>query len=406
MVRPTMTRTAFLIDGVRSPFGRYGGGLAGVRADDLLAAVIAALVARTKIPTDRVDDVIAGCANQAGEDNRNVARMAALLAGLPIGVPGVTVNRLCGSGMQAIADGARLIATGEADLIIAGGVEQMSRAPQVMAKPIEAFPRGNQTIYDTTLGWRFVNPKMTELHETLAMGETAERVARQCGVTREAQDRFVLSSQQRAAAAQASGRLAEEIVAIATGTDKKGNKLEVAVDEHPRADTTIESLTKLRPAFAKDGTVTAGNASGLNDGAAAVLLASEAAVKELGLTPQARYVTAAAAGVAPSLMGLGPVPASQKALARAGLTAAAIDVAELNEAFAAQALPCVEQLGLDPAKVNVNGGAIALGHPLGASGARLVLTLARELARGGGRHGLASMCIGVGQGIAVVLERA
>ena len=406
MVRPTMTRTAFLIDGVRSPFGRYGGGLAGVRADDLLAAVIAALVARTKIPTDRVDDVIAGCANQAGEDNRNVARMAALLAGLPIGVPGVTVNRLCGSGMQAIADGARLIATGEADLIIAGGVEQMSRAPQVIAKPIEAFPRGNQTIYDTTLGWRFVNPKMTELHETLAMGETAERVARQCGVTREAQDRFALSSQQRAAAAQASGRLAEEIVAIATGTDKKGNKLEVAVDEHPRADTTIESLTKLRPAFAKDGTVTAGNASGLNDGAAAVLLASEAAVKELGLTPQARYVTAAAAGVAPSLMGLGPVPASQKALARAGLTAAAIDVAELNEAFAAQALPCVEQLGLDPAKVNVNGGAIALGHPLGASGARLVLTLARELARGGGRHGLASMCIGVGQGIAVVLERA
>ena len=401
-----MTRTAFLIDGVRSPFGRYGGGLAGVRADDLLAAVIAALVARTKIPTERVDDVIAGCANQAGEDNRNVARMAALLAGLPISVPGVTVNRLCGSGMQAIADGARLIANGEADLIIAGGVEQMSRAPQVMAKPTEAFPRGNQTIYDTTLGWRFVNPKMTELHETLAMGETAERVARQCGVTREAQDRFALSSQQRAAAAQASGRLAEEIVAITTGTDKKGTKLEVAVDEHPRADTTIESLTKLRPAFAKDGTVTAGNASGLNDGAAAVLLASEAAVKELGLTPQARYVTAAAAGVAPSLMGLGPVPASQKALARAGLTAGAIDVAELNEAFAAQALPCVEQLGLDPAKVNVNGGAIALGHPLGASGARLVLTLARELARGGGRHGLASMCIGVGQGIALILERA
>jgi 3-oxoadipyl-CoA thiolase len=405
MVR-SMTRTAFLIDGVRSPFGRYGGGLAGVRADDLLAAVIAALVARTKIPAERVDDVIAGCANQAGEDNRNVARMAALLAGLPISVPGVTVNRLCGSGMQAIADGARLIANGEADLIIAGGVEQMSRAPQVMAKPTEAFPRGNQTIYDTTLGWRFVNPKMTELHETLAMGETAERVARQCGVTREAQDRFALSSQQRAAAAQASGRLAEEIVAITTGTDKKGTKLEVAVDEHPRADTTIESLTKLRPAFAKDGTVTAGNASGLNDGAAAVLLASEAAVKELGLTPQARYVTAAAAGVAPSLMGLGPVPASQKALARAGLTAGAIDVAELNEAFAAQALPCVEQLGLDPAKVNVNGGAIALGHPLGASGARLVLTLARELARGGGRHGLASMCIGVGQGIALILERA
>jgi 3-oxoadipyl-CoA thiolase len=401
-----MTRAALLIDGVRSPFGRYGGGLAGVRADDLLAAVIAALVARTKIPAERVDEVIAGCANQAGDDNRNVARMAALLSGLPITVPGVTVNRLCGSGMQAIADGARLIATGEAELVIAGGVEQMSRAPLVMAKPTDAYQRGNQTIYDTTLGWRFVNPKMTELHETLAMGETAERVARQCDVSRDAQDRFALRSQQRAAAAAASGRLAQEIVAIATGVDKKGNKLEVSVDEHPRADTTIESLTKLRPAFAKDGTVTAGNASGLNDGAAVVLLASEAAAKEFGLTPQARYVTSATAGVAPSLMGLGPVPASQQALARAGLTAAAIDLAELNEAFAAQALPCVTQLGLDPERVNVNGGAIAIGHPLGASGARLVLTLARELASGRGRHGLASMCIGVGQGIATILERA
>lgn len=401
-----MTRAALLIDGVRSPFGRYGGGLAGVRADDLLAAVIAALVARAKIPAERVDEVIAGCANQAGDDNRNVARMAALLSGLPITVPGVTVNRLCGSGMQAIADGARLIATGEAELVIAGGVEQMSRAPLVMAKPTDAYQRGNQTIYDTTLGWRFVNPKMTELHETLAMGETAERVARQCDVSRDAQDRFALRSQQRAAAAAASGRLAQEIVAIATGVDKKGNKLEVSVDEHPRADTTIESLTKLRPAFAKDGTVTAGNASGLNDGAAVVLLASEAAAKEFGLTPQARYVTSATAGVAPSLMGLGPVPASQQALARAGLTAAAIDLAELNEAFAAQALPCVTQLGLDPERVNVNGGAIAIGHPLGASGARLVLTLARELASGRGRHGLASMCIGVGQGIATILERA
>ncbi len=401
-----MTRAALLIDGVRSPFGRYGGGLAGVRADDLLAAVIAALVARTKIPAERVDEVIAGCANQAGDDNRNVARMAALLSGLPITVPGVTVNRLCGSGMQAIADGARLIATGEAELVIAGGVEQMSRAPLVMAKPTDAYQRGNQTIYDTTLGWRFVNPKMTELHETLAMGETAERVARQCDVSRDAQDRFALRSQQRAAAAAASGRLAQEIVAIATGVDKKGNKLEVSVDEHPRADTTIESLTKLRPAFAKDGTVTAGNASGLNDGAAVVLLASEAAAKEFGLTPQARYVTSATAGVAPSLMGLGPVPASHKALARAGLTAAAIDLAELNEAFAAQALPCVTQLGLEPERVNVNGGAIAIGHPLGASGARLVLTLARELASGRGRHGLASMCIGVGQGIATILERA
>jgi 3-oxoadipyl-CoA thiolase len=405
MVR-VMTRAAFVIDGVRSPFGRYGGGLAGVRADDLLAQVIAALVARTKVPAERIDDVIAGCANQAGEDNRNVGRMALLLAGLPIGVPGVTVNRLCGSGMQAIADGARLIAAGEADLVIAGGVEQMSRAPLVMAKPTEAFQRGNQTIYDTTLGWRFVNPKMTELHETLAMGETAERVARQCGVTREAQDQLALRSQARAEAARASGRLAQEIVAIATGTDKKGNRLEVAVDEHPRADTTPDSLAKLRPAFAKDGTVTAGNASGLNDGAAAVLLASEAAIAELGLTPQARYVTAAVAGVAPSVMGLGPIPASTKALARVGWTAASIDVAELNEAFAAQAVPCIAELGLDPERVNVNGGAIALGHPLGASGARLVLTLARELASGRGQRGLASMCIGVGQGIATLLERA
>ncbi|MEZ4398748.1 MAG: acetyl-CoA C-acyltransferase [Kofleriaceae bacterium] len=401
-----MTRAAYLIDGVRSPFGRYGGGLAAVRADDLLAAVIAALVERTKIPADRVDDVLAGCANQAGEDNRNVARMAALLAGLPIAVPGVTVNRLCGSGMQAIADGARLIAAGEADLIIAGGVEQMTRAPLVMGKPDGAYARGNQQLQDTTLGWRFVNPKMTAAHETIGMGETAERVARQCGVTREAQDRFALRSQTLAAAAQASGRLAQEIVAVTTGVDKKGVAQTLAVDEHPRADTTLDSLARLRPAFAKDGTVTAGNASGLNDGAAAVLLASEPMMKELGLTPQARYVTSAVAGVAPSLMGLGPVPASQRALARAGLTADAIAVAELNEAFAAQALPCVEQLGLDPARVNVNGGAIALGHPLGASGARLVLTLARELANGGGRHGLASMCIGVGQGIAMVLERA
>src|SRR5262245_36057442 len=265
-----MSRAAFLVDGIRSPFGRYGGGLASVRADDLAAAVIAALVERTKIPAERVDEVILGCANQAGEDNRNVARMALLLAGLPVSVPGVTVNRLCGSGMQAVADAARLIMTGEADLVIAGGVEQMSRAPLVMSKPTEAYPRGNQTIYDTTLGWRFVNPRMQELHETLAMGETAERVARQCNVSREAQDRFALRSQQRAAKAQAQGRLAREIVPITTGTDRKtGAALQITVDEHPRADTTYESLARLKPAFAKDGSVTAGNASGLNDGAAA-----------------------------------------------------------------------------------------------------------------------------------------
>jgi 3-oxoadipyl-CoA thiolase len=404
-----MSRAAFLVDGIRSPFGRYGGGLAGVRADDLLASVIAALVERTKIPADRIDDVIAGCANQAGEDNRNVARMSALLAGLPVSVPGVTVNRLCGSGMQAIADAARLIANGEADLVIAGGVEQMSRAPLVMGKPTEAFPRGNQTIYDTTLGWRFVNPKMEQMHGTLAMGETAEKVAEKYNVSREAQDRFALTSQQRAGKALASGRMAIETTPITTGTDKKtGAKIQVTTDEHPRPETTIEQLAKLKPAFSKAPTasVTAGNASGLNDGAAAILLASETAIKELGLTPKARYVTGAAAGVEVSYMGLGPIPASKLALQRSGLSAQRIDLAEINEAFAAQAIPCVEQIGLDPEKVNVNGGAIAWGHPLGASGARLVLTLMHELAIRGNQYGLASMCIGVGQGIAVVIERA
>jgi 3-oxoadipyl-CoA thiolase len=400
-------RPAYLIDGLRSPFGRYGGGLAGVRADDLAAQVIAALVAKTGIPAERIDDVILGCANQAGEDNRNVARMALLLAGLPVSVPGVTVNRLCGSGMQAIADGARLIATGEADLVIAGGVEQMSRAPLVMAKPSEAFPRGNQTIYDTTLGWRFVNPKMEQMYGVLAMGETAEKVAERCQVSREAQDQFALTSQQRAAKAIASGRIAKELTPIVTGIDKKtGAERKLTADEHPRPETTIEQLAKLRPAFAKqNGTVTAGNASGLNDGAAVVLLASEPAMKELGLIPKSRYVTSAAAGVEPSYMGLGPVPASKRALAKAGLTAQDIGVAELNEAFAAQALPCIDQLGLDPEKVNVNGGAIAWGHPLGASGARLTMTLMLELEATGARYGLASMCIGVGQGIALVLER-
>jgi len=407
MVRP-MTRAAFIVDGLRSPFGRYGGGLASVRADDLAAAVIAALIAKTKIPADRIDDVILGCANQAGEDNRNVARMAALLAGLPVSVPGVTVNRLCGSGMQAVADAARQIATGEADLVIAGGVEQMSRAPLVMGKPTEAFQRGNQTIYDTTLGWRFVNPKMEAAHGVLAMGETAEKVAERCSVSREAQDRFALTSQQRAGKALASGRMALETTPIVTGTDKKtGAKIEVTTDEHPRPDTTPEQLAKLRPAFVKTGgSVTAGNASGLNDGAAALLLASESAIKELGLVPKARYVAGAAAGVEPSYMGLGPVPASKKVLAKAGLTPQRIDLAEINEAFAAQAIPCIDQIGLDPERVNVNGGAIAWGHPLGASGARLILTLMIELQQRSNQFGLASMCIGVGQGIAVVVERA
>ncbi|HEX7704440.1 MAG TPA: acetyl-CoA C-acyltransferase [Kofleriaceae bacterium] len=400
-----MTRVAYLVDGLRSPFARYGGGLANVRADDLAAAVIKALVEKTKIPADRIDDVILGCANQAGEDNRNVARMAALLAGLPVSVPGATVNRLCGSGMNAVIDGARSIITGEADLVIAGGVEQMTRAPLVMCKATEAFQRGNPAMYDTTLGWRFINPKMQEAHGTLAMGETAEKVAERCSVSREAQDKFALVSQHRAAKALASGRMALETTPIVTGVEKKtGSPITFSVDEHPR-ETTIESLAKLKPAFQKGGTVTAGNASGLNDGAAALLLASEQAVKEFGLTPIARYVTGAAAGVEPSYMGLGPIPASKKALARAGLTAQKIDLAELNEAFAAQAIPCVDQIGLDPEKVNVHGGAIAWGHPLGASGARLVLTLMVELQQRQAHFGLASMCIGVGQGIAVVIER-
>jgi 3-oxo-5,6-didehydrosuberyl-CoA/3-oxoadipyl-CoA thiolase len=410
--RPAMMRPAYLIDGLRSPFGRYGGALGGVRADDLAAQVIAALIARTKIPADRIDDVILGCANQAGEDNRNVARMSALLAGLPVRVPGVTVNRLCGSGMQAIADAARLIATGEAELVIAGGVEQMSRAPLVMGKPTEAFPRGPQTLHDTTLGWRFVNPRMEAMHGTLAMGETAERVAKRCNVSREAQDRFAVASQQRAGRAIASGRAALEIVPIVTGTDRKtGAERRVATDEHPRPETTLEQLARLAPAFvpkadAAHGTVTAGNASGLNDGAAALVLASEAAIQELGLTPRARYVTSATAGVEPSYMGLGPIPASEKALTRAGLTAQQIGIAELNEAFAAQAIPCIEQLGLDPERVNVHGGAIAWGHPLGASGARLALTMMIELEQSKRRFGLAAMCIGVGQGIAMIIERA
>ncbi len=401
-------RPAYLIDGVRSPFGRYGGGLAGVRADDLGAAVIRAVVARTGIPADRIDDVVFGCANQAGEDNRNVARMSALLAGLPVSVPGVTVNRLCGSGMQAIADAARLIATGEADLVIAGGVEQMSRAPIVMAKPTEAFPRGNQTLFDTTLGWRFVNPKLDAMHGTLAMGQTAEKVAEREKVSREAQDRFAITSQQRAGKAIASGRIAKELTPIVTGIDKKtGAEVRVTADEHPRPETTIEQLARLKPAFVTTGgTVTAGNASGLNDGAAALLLASEQAIKELGLAPRARYVTSAAAGVEPSYMGLGPVPASKKALTRANLTAQRINIAELNEAFAAQAIPCIEQIGLDPERVNINGGAIAFGHPLGASGARLALSLMIDLELTSSQYGLASMCIGVGQGIAMILERA
>jgi 3-oxoadipyl-CoA thiolase len=400
-----MSRAVFLIDAVRTPIGRYGGALAEIRADDLLALALRALVERTKIPVETIDDVIAGCANQAGEDNRNVARMALLLAGFPVGVPGATVNRLCGSGMQAVNDAARMIATGDADLVVAGGVEQMTRAPLVTAKPNAAWQRGEVTMYDTTLGWRFVNPRMKELHGTLSMGETAEAVAERCQVSREAQDRFGLASQEKAARAIAAGRFDREIVKVSLAPAKDGSARVVDRDEHPRA-TSLEQLAKLKPAFAKNGTVTAGNSAGINDGAAALLLASEQAVKAHGLTPLARWVTGAAAGVEPSTMGLGPIPASRLALTRAGLAAKDVDVAEINEAFAAQAVPCVAEIGLDPENVNVNGGAIALGHPLGMSGARLVGTLIHELALRGVRHGLASMCIGVGQGIATVVERA
>ena len=399
-------RTAYLIDGVRTPFGRHGGSLSAVRADDLLGHVIAALLERTGVPGERIDDVIVGCANQAGEDNRNVARMGLLLAGLPVSVPGVTVNRLCGSGMQAFADAARLIQAGEAELVVAGGVEQMTRAPWVMPKPDGGFARGNQTLFDTTLGWRMVNPRMEAMHGTLALGITAEKVAERCGVTRAEQDALALRSQQRAAVAQESGRLAQEIVPIQIGTDKKTRTpVMFTRDEHLRPDTTADKLSALSPAFQKDGTVTAGNSSGLNDGACAILVASERAATELGLTPTARYVGSASAGVEVSYMGLGPVPATHKALVRAGLSARDLSVSEVNEAFAAQAVPCIREIGLDPETVNVNGGAIAIGHPLGASGARLVLTLARELATRRERYGLATMCIGVGQGIAAILER-
>lgn len=401
-----MSRTAFLIDGLRTPFGRHGGALSGVRADDLLAHVIAAVVDRTGIPKDAIDDVIAGCANQAGEDNRNVARMAALLAGLPVTVPGVTVNRLCGSGMQAFCDAARLILTGEADLVIAGGVEQMSRAPLIVPKASTAFARGHVTAYDSTLGWRLVNPRMKALYEALPLGETAERVAEACAVSRQAQDELALESQKRAARAWDEGRFADEVVAIETGRDRKtGEPIVCDRDEHPRPDITAEKLARLKPAFLSDGTVTAGNSSGLNDGACAMVVASEVAVQKFGLVPKARYVTSAVAGVDPSTMGLGPVPAGKLALERAGLSADDIAVAEINEAFAAQAVPCIEKLGLDPARVNVNGGAIAIGHPLGASGARLVITLMHELGRRGEGTGLAAMCIGVGQGIATILSR-
>lgn len=396
---------AFLCDGVRTPIGRYGGALSSVRTDDLGAIPIRALMARhPDLDPALIDELIYGCVNQAGEDNRNVARMSALLAGLPVEVPAVTVNRLCGSGLEAVAQAARALHAGQAQLAIAGGVESMSRAPLVMPKPTAAFSR-HAEIHDSTIGWRFVNPRMEQLHGVDAMGETAENVAREHGISRADQDAFALRSQQRAAAAMRSGVLAEEITPVDV-PGRKGAVTQVTEDEHPRADTTAESLAALKPAFRKDGSVTAGNSSGVNDGAAALLLASEAAVSRHGLRPLARIVGCASAGIAPRVMGFGPVPAVHKLLAQTGLRMRDFDVIELNEAFAAQGLAVTRALGLpdDAPHVNPNGGAIAFGHPLGMSGARLVLTAARQLQRTGGRYGLITMCVGVGQGVALAIE--
>ncbi|MCV0402792.1 MAG: thiolase family protein [Chloroflexi bacterium] len=403
-IRTDAAYTPVIVDGLRTPFGRYGGALKDVRPDDMAAHVIRCLVERTGVDPASVDDVILGAANQAGEDNRNVGRMAALLAGLRVEVPGQTVNRLCGSGLQAVITAAHAIAYGDGTTFVAGGVESMTRAPFVMAKPSAAFPRGEQQLFDTTLGWRFTNPRLADAHYPYSMGETAENVVERVGVSREDQDAFAVSSQGRWAAAQEAGRFADEIVPIEVPDGKATRTFDT--DEHPRPDATLESLAKLKPAFKRDasGSVTAGNSSGINDGAAALLVMSEARAREAGLRPLARLVSSAVAGVDPATMGLGPIPASRIALERAGLTVGDLDLAELNEAFAAQAVPVMRELGLDTEKTNVNGGAIAIGHPLGASGARLAATLVHEMRRRGARYGLATMCIGVGQGIAAVFE--
>jgi 3-oxoadipyl-CoA thiolase len=397
-------RDPWIIEAVRTPIGRYGGALATVRPDDLAALVLRAVVDRSGIDPARIEDVILGCANQAGEDNRDVARMAVLLAGLPVEVGGLTVNRLCGSGLQAINSAAHAIQVGDGEVFIGGGVESMTRAPYVMGKPEAAWDRGERELYDTTLGWRFVNPRLAEQHYPYSMGETAENVAERWSVGRDRQDAFALESQRRAIAAIEAGRFTDQIVPVEI-PQKKGDPIVVARDEHPRADTSAEALARLRPAFRDGGSVTAGNSSGINDGASAVLLAEAATARELGLRPLARIVSTAVAGVDPAVMGIGPVPATRKALARAGITAGDLDLVELNEAFASQSVVCIDELGLDPAKVNVNGGAIALGHPLGMSGGRLITMLVHELIRTGGRWGLATMCIGVGQGIATIVER-
>ncbi len=396
---------AFICDAVRTPIGRFAGGLSPMRTDDLAAVPIAALLARhPKLDREAIEEVIFGCANQAGEDNRNVARMAALLAGLPVSIPGTTINRLCASGADAVGTAARAVMTGQIDLAIAGGVESMSRAPYVMAKSGTPFAR-DMKIEDTVVGWRLVNPKMHKMHGTASMPETGENVAQRYGVSREEQDAFALRSQQRAAAAMASGYFAEEIVPV-TIAGKKGETV-ISADEHPRADTTLEALAKLKPIVRADGTVTAGNASGVNDGAAAMFVASEAAAKQHGLTPRARILGMATAGVEPDVMGIGPVPASRKLMAKLGLSIGDFDLIELNEAFASQVIASMRELGVDPAAeyLNPHGGAIALGHPLGCSGARLAMTAVHGLEKRGGKRALVTMCIGVGQGLALAVER-
>ncbi len=398
-------RDAWIVEAVRTPIGRYGGALASVRPDDLAALVVRAVVDRAGLDPALVEDVILGCANQAGEDNRNVARMAALLAGFPVEVAGQTVNRLCGSGLQAINSAAHAIAVGDGDVFIGGGVESMTRAPYVMAKAEGPWDRGPRELQDTTLGWRFVNPKLAAMHYPYSMGETAENVAERWTVSRERQDAFALESHLRTIAAIDAGHFDDQIVPVEI-TGRKGEVSTVTRDEHPRAESTLEALGRLRPAFRESGgSVTAGNSSGITDGASAVLVIEADRARELGLRPLARVVSTAVAGVDPAVMGVGPVPATRKALERAGLGIDDLDLVELNEAFASQSIVCIDELGLDPAKVNVNGGAIALGHPLGMSGGRLITMLTHELRRTGGRYGLATMCIGVGQGIATIVER-
>ncbi len=386
---------AVVLSAVRTPVGRYGGALSGERPDDLAALVIGAAVARAGVPPEQIEDVYFGAANQAGEDNRNVARMAALLAGLPESVAGVTLNRLCASGLSAVVSASHAVAAGDGELFVAGGVESMSRAPLVLAKPEQAFPRGDQTVWDTTLGWRFPNPRLEELFPLESMGETGENVAERYGVSREEQDAFGLRSQRRWAAADEAGRFADELVPVGEATR----------DEHPRPDTSEEKLAALKPVFRPGGTVTAGNSSGINDGAAALVIASEEKARELGVEPLGTFVASAVAGVDPRVMGIGPIPAVRRLLERAGIGIGEVDLVELNEAFASQSLVVIRELGLDLERVNVNGGAIALGHPLGMSGARLVVSLLHELRRRGGRYGLATLCVGVGQGQAALFER-